>query len=123
MDFRECRQNDGKTLPLVDKLTHKPTWLAALAERELLFTLEGGCSVPIGVCTKWVTESLLSLQGCVCSLDGKQYLYSDRESTVSSDQEARLLGKTVAQLLIDQGADKLLLEIRAAKAKQDQQNP
>ncbi|KAI9837308.1 MAG: hypothetical protein M1819_000382 [Sarea resinae] len=49
----EVREGDDKVLDLLAPVAHLPTTLACLAERSLMRTLEGGCSVPIGVETEW----------------------------------------------------------------------
>lgn len=50
----EIRAGDARLQELLRPLRHRRTALACLAERSLLRTLEGGCSVPIGVETEWV---------------------------------------------------------------------
>lgn len=48
----ECRSFDLEMLDLLSKITHTNSLLQCLAERALLRTLEGGCSVPIAVSTQ-----------------------------------------------------------------------
>ncbi|KAG0711658.1 Porphobilinogen deaminase [Chionoecetes opilio] len=69
----ECREEDSATLALLSSLGHRNTTVAAVAERGLMRTLEGGCSAPVAVHTK-VTEDQLDLQGGVWSLDGSEEL-------------------------------------------------
>lgn len=75
----ECRSDDAHMItqilaPLVDR----KALLECLAERVLMKALEGGCSVPIGVRTKWTSPSPssnkteLTLEAIVLSLDGTQ---------------------------------------------------
>ena len=52
----EIREGDSRIQELVGKLSEKRSWLMGLAERSLMRTLEGGCSVPIGVETEWLEE-------------------------------------------------------------------
>lgn len=52
----EVRSDDEEAKKLLAKIGCEYTTLACLAERSLLRTLEGGCSVPIGVETEWVTK-------------------------------------------------------------------
>jgi hydroxymethylbilane synthase len=52
----EVRAGDARVRELVRPLVHVPTMLACLAERSLMRTLEGGCSVPIGVETEWADD-------------------------------------------------------------------
>ncbi|KAK1072271.1 porphobilinogen deaminase [Friedmanniomyces endolithicus] len=50
----EVRKDDAKVKELLSKIGCERTTRAVLAERSLMRTLEGGCSVPIGVETEWV---------------------------------------------------------------------
>lgn len=52
----EVRSDDAEAKTLLDKVGCEHTTMACLAERSLMRTLEGGCSVPIGVETEWVTK-------------------------------------------------------------------
>lgn len=52
----EVRSDDEEAKKLLAKVGCEYTTLACLAERSLMRTLEGGCSVPIGVETEWVTK-------------------------------------------------------------------
>ena len=61
----ESRKDDERTQKLLDPIICERTMRAALVERGLLRTLEGGCSVPIGVETNWLSKktSLISNAG------------------------------------------------------------
>ena len=114
----EIRNGDDEMLELVKKLEDRGTALACLAERSLLRTLEGGCSVPIGVETSWVGEEsdgLMNMKAIVVSLNGKESVESHLQSRVDTADEAEGFGKTLAQQLIDLGATKILHEIEANK--------
>ncbi|KAK5117827.1 hypothetical protein LTR85_008802 [Meristemomyces frigidus] len=52
----ESRKDDERVKELLAKIGCERTTRAALAERSLMRTLEGGCSVPIGVETEWVSR-------------------------------------------------------------------
>ena len=52
----EIREGDERVIELLRPIEHSQTSLACYAERSLLRTLEGGCSVPIGVETEWVGD-------------------------------------------------------------------
>lgn len=78
------------------------------AERSFLRELEGGCQVPIGVYAE-EEEGNLVLQGIVCSVDGKE----DVCGLVGGElEEAEQLGIDLAEMLIEEGADKILGLIR-----------
>ncbi|EMF15790.1 hydroxymethylbilane synthase [Sphaerulina musiva SO2202] len=53
----EIRSDDTRTAELLSRIGDDQSWRQALVERALMRTLEGGCSVPIGVETEWVSKS------------------------------------------------------------------
>ncbi|MDY6782342.1 MAG: hydroxymethylbilane synthase [Cyanobacteriota bacterium] len=105
----ECRADDEEILEFLKAIEHSPTKQRALAERELLRRLEGGCQVPIGANTQ-IEGDTLTLTGMVASLDGKR-LVRDTVSGSASDPEA--LGRELAERLKQQGAKEILDEIFA----------
>ena len=68
----EVRAGDEKT---VSKLDHRPSRLAAEAERGILARLEAGCAAPIGA-HALLDDGLLFLSARVYSLDGSRQLTS-----------------------------------------------
>jgi hydroxymethylbilane synthase len=52
----EVRDNDERVQKLLAPIIDDKSMRMALVERSLMRTLEGGCSVPIGVETYWVSE-------------------------------------------------------------------
>lgn len=110
----EIREGDERMQGLLDKLGHRPTTLACLAERSVMRTLEGGCSVPIGVETEWVGgegSEQLRMRAVVVSLDGKEGVESVREEKVASKDEADEFGMMMAKQLVDSGAAEILKKI------------
>ncbi|RPA72100.1 porphobilinogen deaminase [Ascobolus immersus RN42] len=114
----EVRKDDEQTRKFVEALSHIPTKLACLAERSLLRTLEGGCSVPIGVTTKWINEETLQLNAVVVSLDGTRAVDAVQLANVTTEAEAEKLGSDVAGKLREGGADEILEEIQGKKVEQ-----
>ncbi|CAK1361778.1 Porphobilinogen deaminase [Cercospora beticola] len=53
----EIRSDDERTKQLLSKIGDDRSWRQALVERSLMRTLEGGCSVPIGVETEWIAKN------------------------------------------------------------------
>ncbi len=100
----ECRADDMRTGPLLQLITHGPTWSAALAERSLLRSLRAGCHAPVGVSTQ-VDGNLLQMEAVVLSPDGKQRWMSAATGDV---HEPEPLGSLVAKLLMEQGAAAVL---------------
>lgn len=103
-----------------------------LAERAMLRTLEGGCSVPVGVNTKLthvvegderlksgelkLESAVLEITGCVTSLDGERQFVKTIEARIANTSEAEALGQRVGEMLLDDGARKVLEEIKVDRA-------
>lgn len=113
----ECREADEDVKELLEALNHNETRMTCLSERALMRTLEGGCSVPIGVNTK-LEKDTLWMHGLVASLDGQSVIeYQETVSLEDADTRdkreavAEELGVRVATLLYKRGADKILKEL------------
>ncbi len=100
----ECRADDVATQRLLQLITHRPTWAAALAERSLLRSLRAGCHAPVGVSTR-VEGTALLMEAVVLSPDGKQRWIA---TATGDNQNPEPLGALVAKLLVDQGAASVL---------------
>ncbi|KAK3327489.1 porphobilinogen deaminase, dipyromethane cofactor binding domain-containing protein [Cercophora scortea] len=113
----EVREHDERMLGLLKSVEHKPTMMACFAERSLMRTLEGGCSVPIGVETAWVEEEgkgvgrKLMMRATVVSVDGTEGVDGSRTEEVASLAQADILGKKLALELAEKGAQRILDQI------------
>lgn len=108
----EVRRDDQQILKLARKLNHVPTRVCIEAERGFLRRLEGGCQVPIGALA--VLESnQIWLKGFVGNLDGSVAFREQIDGDISL---AKDLGKRLAEMLIEKGADDLLAQARTENA-------
>ncbi|WP_416873530.1 hydroxymethylbilane synthase [Kitasatospora sp. SC0581] len=82
------------------------------AERAMLGELHGGCSVPVGAFGK-ADGGVLTLHGQVTSVDGGRQVEARLSGPVSEPEK---LGVLVAGLLLDQGAEGILAEVRPTAA-------
>lgn len=141
----ETRRDDTGMRDMLSGVRCERTSRACSAERALLRALEGGCSVPIGVETRFKNNPQLSvgaqpamdydkhgdainadplelddqeleLKALVVSVDGKESIEYQVARKVRSVEEAEELGRDVARILIEKGADKILEKISADKA-------
>ncbi|KAF1921308.1 porphobilinogen deaminase, dipyromethane cofactor binding domain-containing protein [Ampelomyces quisqualis] len=140
----EVRKNDQPMQDLLDKIQCERTTRACSAERALLRALEGGCSVPIGIETSWrggkglavgaqpardydkhgnaveepepdLEDQELVVKTLVVSVDGKEAVEHEAVRKVRSAEEAEEMGREVAKILIEKGADKILAKINVEK--------
>ena len=93
----EIRVDDHRTAELLLPLNDTLTFAAVRAERAMLREMRGGCSAPIAALGT-VNDAVLTLQGRVFSLDGKQMFEATQSTPLSSDPE--FLGINVARELI-----------------------
>ncbi|KAF8468876.1 porphobilinogen deaminase, dipyromethane cofactor binding domain-containing protein [Kalaharituber pfeilii] len=130
----ETRTNDPEIDNLVKVLIHKPTYLKCLAERSLMRTLEGGCSVPIGVETEFVNSEMQEIVGgdgggdgaesgymrmraTVVALDGREAATVEAVSkdVVEDNDGADEFGRLVARKLVEGGAESILKKITLSR--------
>lgn len=140
----EIRKNDETMQGLLNKIACERTTRACSAERALLRALEGGCSVPIGIETSWrggkglavgaqpakdydkhgnaveeaepdLDDQELVMKTMVVSVDGKDAVEHEAVRKVRSKEEAEDMGREVAKILIEKGADQILKKINVEK--------
>ncbi len=91
----QCRKNDYEMIDFLKKINHEETRTCALAEREVLKTLEGDCETPVGVFS-FIKEKKINLIAELFSIDGKEryYFKDSKELHLAKD-----LGKHVGEIL------------------------
>jgi hydroxymethylbilane synthase len=104
----EIRTGDERIIKLLEDINDNETYLQCLAERSLMRTLEGGCSVPIGVRTRFTSEHTMEFVAIVVSVDGTEAVKETISATVTCAAEADDLGKKLAHKLIENGAKDIL---------------
>ncbi|KAK5627473.1 hypothetical protein RRF57_003188 [Xylaria bambusicola] len=120
----EARADDARTLELLRPFEDEKTMLAIETERSIMRTLEGGCSIPIGVETAWLEGNKLRLTGCVVSIEGTEAADAEAVEEVTTREQAVAFGKRVAQMLVDNGAQGILDVINADReASRDKAEP
>jgi hydroxymethylbilane synthase len=107
----EIRTRDAATKTLLANLGCWDTTRACLAERSLMRTLEGGCSVPIGVESEWHEKDSLLLRAVVVSLDGSEAVEAEATLVIKTEEDAEAMGREVARLLVEKGAGDILEKI------------
>ncbi|KAF3483664.1 porphobilinogen deaminase [Arthroderma uncinatum] len=116
----EIRADDDKMADMLREIGDQKATFACLAERNLLRTLEGGCSAPLGVETEWVQDAsgkeMLRLRCIVTSVDGKDAVETEKDGDVQSPEQAEAFGRAVADEMVEKGAGKILEVIKQKKA-------
>ena len=92
---------------------HQSTALCVSAERALLRGLDGGCQVPVAAHAT-LHQAQLRLTARVISLQGDAQVSGDESGAVESIESAEAVGTRLAQRLMVEGADRILIVARAA---------
>lgn len=103
----ECREDSAAVREVVAALDDADTRACVTAERAVLAALEAGCSAPVGALAEVVEGEdgeELSLRAFVGSIDGAVDL---RRSLVGPVAEAERIGRDLAAVLLEDGADAL----------------
>ena len=104
----ETRSDDTATREALGCLDHLPTHSAVKAERAMLAVLHGGCMAPLAGWGRFEGGQLI-LTGRVLNPAGTQKLEVTHSGTTD---EAESLGRSVANVLLEQGAAELIAESR-----------
>ena len=102
------RKDNKAIIPIVKLLNHQSTHIATTAERAMLRHLEGGCQIPIGA-HGILTGNELTLHAIVGDINGTKVI---RDSITGSSDDSDHIGVQLGDRLLEQGADKILDEIR-----------
>lgn len=104
------RRGDARVEACLRPIADAEAAITVRAERALLAQLEGGCQVPIGA-LGLPYDGGLRLWGLVASLNGDRVVRADLTGDADTPEE---LGRRVAALLRQRGADVLLAEVEDA---------
>jgi hydroxymethylbilane synthase len=123
----EARVDDRATRELLAKLDHAPSRACVEAERAFLAELGGDCHTPLGGHAQLQEDAKrVRFDGWVGSIDGTQHVQASQDLWVESQRPlhelAREAASEVAKNLLQQGADRLIEEAKAAAAR-EQRDP
>jgi len=100
----EIREDREDVRALLQPLNHAETAACVEAERAMSRALAGSCTVPLGAFAQ-VRGNQLHIIGFVASVNGGEMV---RAEVNGAPAHADALGKTLAQKLVAQGADRIL---------------
>lgn len=104
----ERRKDDEEISTMLDTINNQSVALCVTAERAFLRSLEGGCQVPIGAFAE-ITDKEIYLRGFVGSLNGATNIRNSQRGALS---DAKLLGESLAEKVLQKGAAEILAEAR-----------
>jgi hydroxymethylbilane synthase len=87
-----CRAEDQNAFHACRKINHEPTEIRISVERDFLYHLEGGCSVPISALAT-IEKDQLHFRGLISSLDGKREVKTEK---IFSLTDWKMIGREAA---------------------------
>ncbi len=99
----QTRSDDKQSYAMARRLNHKETEILIKAERAFLKVLQGGCRVPIGVCSV-IRNSKISLTGRVLSATSHKKIEGHAEGNI---KEYKKVGQALAKKLLKLGAKEM----------------
>ncbi|MCT2339335.1 hydroxymethylbilane synthase [Corynebacterium sp. p3-SID1056] len=99
----ECRAADAENVRALDALVDEDATACAAAERQVLATLQAGCTAPVAAYATRKENGELTLRAGVFALDGKTQLV---ETVTGTDAVA--VGTRAAEALVARGAKELM---------------
>lgn len=116
----ECRADDPTTIALLSALDDPPSRVRVTAEREVLRTLDAGCTAPVGAyatLSEMDGRRTVHVKGIAASHDGSTVL---RSHASGPPDQAATVGRQVGRALLAMGAGEL---VRADGEVQDPRTP
>lgn len=78
----ECRADDEQTIQIIEKVNHKPTMQAVLAERAFMAEIEGGCKFPLAA-HALVLDNMLTMIAIVGDVKTNEFIIEQIEVNVA----------------------------------------
>ncbi|MCP4607463.1 MAG: hydroxymethylbilane synthase [Planctomycetes bacterium] len=107
----QIRTDDNELAELVSKLDDKKSRIAVEAERAILSSMHGGCSIPLGVYSQISGENI-TIDAVISDVEGDKYI---KRSKTANINEAESCAKELAQELLNAGGRGILDQIRNSR--------
>ncbi len=104
----QIRADDNQLADLVSQLDDNHSRITAQAERRVLAVLHGGCSIPLGVCSRIKGDSI-TIDAVLCNIEGERYIKRSKTGRVD---EAQICAEMVAHEILAGGGQDVLNHIR-----------
>ena len=105
----QIRKDDSELVELVSQIDDRDSRITAEAEREVLKTMHGGCSIPLGAYAK-ISGDTITIDAMISDIEGHGFV--KRLKTAPLEQAKTCAGK-LAQELLDAGGKEILDQIRS----------
>jgi len=107
----QVRKDDTELLELVEKLDDKNSRITAEAERHILATMQGGCSIPLGVYAH-IEDDNITINAMISDIDGKNLIKRSSSGPVTQSIQ---VAENLAEKLFEADAGKILEKIKKSR--------
>ncbi|UCC22163.1 MAG: hydroxymethylbilane synthase [Planctomycetota bacterium] len=105
----QVRAEDSELIELAHQLDDRLTRIATEAERLVLASMHGGCSIPLGVYAR-ITEGQLKIDAMIADIKGEKYV---RHSKTTCLERAASCARELANELLEAGGREILEQLRS----------
>lgn len=105
------REGVNEIEEIINRLNHDETALCTTIERDFLHDMEAGCSAPVGAFAS-IEDGQVHFKAVALTLDGQERFDYEQSETVG---KAGGLGHKAAQALLEQGAIKVIQELKTER--------
>ncbi len=107
----QIRADDNELAELVTKLDDKNSRIAVEAERAILSSMHGGCSIPLGVYSQ-ISGDNITIDAVISDVEGDKYI---KRSITGHINQATVFAEKLAQELLNAGGREILDQIRNSR--------
>jgi hydroxymethylbilane synthase len=107
----QIRTEDNELAELVLKLDDKKSRIAVEAERAILSSMHGGCSIPLGVYSQ-ISGDNITIDAVISDVEGVKYI---KRSITGHINQANVFAENLAQELLNAGGREILDQIRNSR--------
>ena len=110
----EILAENQNILQILENLNDLKTLLCVTAEREFSKQLGGSCQIPLGAFACFDEQGQnISINGFIAAVDGTTFLqHQIKNQQITTIDQAKALGKQLAENLLSQGANKILADLQ-----------
>jgi len=107
----QIRTTDSELAGLVSQLNDEHSRIAVEAERCILTSMHGGCSIPLGVYSQ-ICGDFITIEAMVSDIEGKKYIKRSKTGCIN---EAKSCAMELTQELLAAGGQEILEQIRKSR--------
>jgi len=113
----ELRCGDSELSEIVSMLDDKPSRIATEAERTVLSTMRGGCSIPLGAYARIIGNEMI-IDAAIADLHGERLI---KRSISCAVEDNKSCAKKLAEDLLNAGGRDILEQIRGGRDQSKKQ--